>query len=311
MMRCFLTAIGLAALAACVPADDAVGLGSVQFTFTSSKRTLNGIIADETRDGYALSFDRVLLSFKTMTVGKIGAPDTCSYRGRGATSDAVFDAKFGTGLVQTFNGISPVLCPDVGVIFGEPDNATILDNGGTSDQLVELAEQHLHALIDVTATPDGSEDNDFETTPYKIQLRFEPIYTSTRFGGCREATRGVKINVGERQTPSVYFAAENLFREAISNSVAFRIHPFAQADANRDHVVTMDELDALPLTEIPEVDSFYQVPPSDTGTNEKKDFGDFASLGDFVRFLFRFTLLYQSENGLCVGNEPGSTTDTQ
>lgn len=293
-------AIVIATLAACVPADDAVGLGSVQFTFTASSQTRGGIaVLRPSADGYRLTFDRVVLGFKTMTVGKIGAPDTCSYRGRGGVSDAVFSPIGATpGLVQTFNGIAPVSCPDVGVIFGIPDNGTVVDANATSDELVELAEDGLHALVDATATPVGADH-----TSTKIQLRFNPTTTSTRFGGCRADTRGTRILVGKRDEATVIFAAENLFRSVISASGDIRILPFLLADSagNRDGIVTMDEIDRLPLSSLGSLS--YQVPLSATATNVA---GAYPSLGDFVRFLFRFTVLFRTEQGECVGNEPGS-----
>jgi hypothetical protein len=303
-------------VAACVPADEALGLGSVQFTFTASSHTKNDIYPGETQGpndggGYRVHFDRVILSFRTMTVGKLGAPDTCSYRGRGAVSDAVFrplGAK--TGLVQTFNGMSPVECPDVGVIFDAPTDTTVVDANATPQDLIELAQGGLHAIIDVTATPtDELPSNPIAvpTRPTKIQLRFNPITTSTRFGGCREATRGTRIRQGNRDEATVYFAAENLFRGAISSTYPFRIRPFIQADerGNGDGVATMEEVDNMPLSAIPDND-LYQVPSSTSANNVQ---GRFPSLGDFVRFLFRFTLLYRTENGLCTGNEPGSDSE--
>ena len=119
MRAAFLCAwLGLGALAACVPADEAVGLGSVQFTFKVSVQTQEGVTETETLDRWALRFDRVVLGFKTMTLGRIGDTDICSFRGRGARSDVVFDPRL--GVVQTFNGIQPAECPDVGIIFGPP-----------------------------------------------------------------------------------------------------------------------------------------------------------------------------------------------
>lgn len=296
-------------LAACVPADEAVGLGSVQFTFTASTQTKGGIATlFPSTDGYRVTFDRIVLGFKTMTVGKIGVPDTCSYRGRGGVSDAVFSPiGAAPGLVQTFNGIAPVECPDVGVIFGVPENATVVDANATSSELVELAQNGLHALVDATATPlyDDAE------APTKIQLRFNPVTTATRFGGCSDATvrgqvptRGTRIRVGERDEATVFFAAENLFLQEVGSGTGFRVKPFLQADriGDGDGVVTMEELDRLPLTAIPDHQN-YQVPVSATSNNIA---GAYASLGDFVRFLFRFTVLFRSEYGTCVGNEPGT-----
>ena len=50
------------------------------------------------------------------------------------------------------------------------------------------------------------------------------------------------------------------------------------------------------LSEIAFLGPFYQLPDgSRTG-----------SFGDFVRVLFRFTIMFRDGDGLCVGNEPGS-----
>lgn len=303
-MRRVLAFCGLLAAAACVPADEAQGLGSVQFAFTASKLTLAGLQRSDTADEYTLTFERIVLGFKTMTVGKIGAPDTCSYRGRGAITDAVFDPRM--GLVQTFNGIQPVDCPDVGVIFGPPENTTVVAERTSPEDLIALAEGGLHAIVDATALPDRLG----ESVPYKIELRFDPVTTSTRFGGCNDPTtkgappKGIRIRASERDSATVRFAAEGLFRESIGNAGRVRVAPFAQADAqgNNDHIVTMAELDELALSSIVG-DGFYQLP------NEARPIGGSASsgsFGDFVRFLFRFALSFRTENGLCIGNPPGS-----
>src|SRR5690606_33944916 len=110
--------------------------------------------------------------------------DVCAYRGRGAASDVVFDPR--RGLVQSFNGIQPVECPDVGVIFGPPGPATTLGEGASSSELVELATgRPAHALVDATAewaTPTGGFT---PTRTLAIKLRLDTERTSSRFGGCR------------------------------------------------------------------------------------------------------------------------------
>jgi len=302
-----LIVLTLGALAVgCIPADQAQQLGSVQFTFIASQRTANGVIADETEDHWSLKFDRIILGFKTMTIGKIGVADLCSYRGRGAIADAVFDPRI--GLIQTFNGIQPVECPDVGVIFGSPSNTTVLADGVASSDLLDLATNGTpaHGIVEVTATNDNYFDDltqTIRTFTLKINLRFDSALTSTRFGGCREAYRGVRILSNTRDEAVVRFAGENLFREAISTTTGFRTQPFFDADqnllyGNKDGIVTMDELEKEPLAGIGY--GVYQLPD---GTQA----GTFA---DYVRALFRFTLMFRTELGGCIGNAPGSTDDT-
>ena len=281
-------------LAACVPADEAIGTGSVQFTFTASERTQEGVMDTET-DRWSIHFDRIVLGFKTMTIGQIGVADVCSYRGRGAATDVVFDPR--AGVVQTFNGIQPVQCPDVGIIFGAPSDTTTLGNGVRSQDLVELASGlPAHAIVEATVTEEPRLSNRPDSTR-RILLRFDSLRTSSRFGGCRAAARGVQIVEGGRDRASVRFAAENLFRDAISPRARLRVRPFVQADreGDDDGVVTMAELDALPLAQIFD-SSTYQLP---NGTRS-------GSFGDFIRVLFRFSIMFRTEDGLCVGNEPGA-----
>jgi hypothetical protein len=299
--------LGLGVIAACVPADEAMGLGSVQFSFTVSERTQEGVPFYETADDvpWSLRFNRIVLGFKTMTIGKIGVEDACAFRGRGAASDVVFDPRF--GLVQTFNGIQPTECPDVGVIFGPPGSGTTLGAGVTSKDLIELATgEPAHAIVEATATrhtlarePGG---RPVEPKELRIRLRFDSERTSTRFGGCREAARGTRIFEGRRDDVAVRFAAENLFRDALAPRAGLRVHPFEYADTRNDEngIVTMDELDRTPLGLIDDTEFYLQPDGSRSG-----------SFGDFVRALFRFSIMFRTEDGLCVGNEPGAEEGSQ
>ncbi|HVH46474.1 MAG TPA: hypothetical protein VM925_29230 [Labilithrix sp.] len=296
-MRASLVCLVIGALAAggCVPADEAVGLGSVEFTFTVSTRTELGLLADET-DGWAVVFDRIVLGFKTMTIGKVGVDDVCSYRGRGESADVVFDPRL--GLVQTFNGIEPVACPDVGVIFTPPGASTTLGNGVTSKDLVELASgSPAHAIIEATATEDVHFRASRKPRTLRIALRFDTERTPSRFGGCRDSARGVRIVAGTREEGRVLFAAERLFRNAIAPNAGLRVFPFNDADerSDGDGVVTMDDLDMMPLGSARRRGGEYLLP----------DDAPHDSFGDFVRFLFRQTLLFGTEDGLCIGNAPG------
>lgn len=283
--------LALSGVVACVPPDEAPSTGSVAFTLGASRRTREGIGRTEA-DGYEVTFDRILLGFKTMTVGRIGTDDACAFRGRGARSDVVVDPR--EGVTQTFNGLIEEECPDVGLILGPPGGATGLAGTARAADLVELASgSPAHAVIEATArraAPAG-----ILSEPVKIALRFDTARTGTRFGGCRrEAGRGVRVVPGARAARQILFAAENLFRDAISTESALRVRPLLAADARGDNdgVVTIADLDAVPLTSI------------DVGTYQMPDGTRQGTLGAFLRVLFRFSLLYEDESGICVGNEP-------
>jgi hypothetical protein len=284
MRRLVLT---LVALAACVPADEAIQLGATQFTLGATPFTIAGVPANATADAYAIQFDRIVLGFKTMTIGKVGAANTCSYRGTAQRADVVYDPR--RGPIQAFNGIQPVVCPDVGIIFGSPDGATTLGDGVPSSDLVDLAiDAPAHAIIDArTTSPSG------ET--WTVHLRFDTARTASRFGGCHVAdSHGVTILANQRDEAPVLFGAENLFREFLADDTAeIRGLAFAVADRNRDHVTTMAEMDATPLTDLGD-DEAYQLAD---GTHA-------GSFGDYLRQLFRFTIYFRNMQGQCTGNDP-------
>lgn len=272
--------------AACVPADDAIRLGAVGFALGATTFTTNGVPSSATADGFAIRFDRIVLGFKTMTVGKVGSLDTCSYRGSAQRADVVFDPR--RGIVQVFNGIQPVVCPDVGIIFGPPDGATTLGEGTPSSDLVALASGvPAHAILDATTTSPGG-------TAWAIRLRFDTATTASRFGGCQLGpVRGVTVLAGQRDDAAVLFGAENLFREYLADSTAaLRGQPFAIADRDGDHETTMAEIDALPLRALGE-DAYQLADGSQSG-----------SFGDYLRQLFRFTVSFRDATGACIGNDP-------
>jgi len=293
-------ALALALLSACVPADESLPTGSAEFTILTPP-TDNVFRDIEFADYYSsdqrawdVAVDRTLLSFKTITIGAIGVPDKCAYRGRGARSNVVFDPALGN--VQSFNGILPGLCPDVGIVLGAPDASTFLADGvTTADAAALLAPPAAHVIVTATATPSARGRRD--TAAYKLVLRFDDR-AGTTWGGCRDdGVRGVRIEPEARQSALMRFRPEALFREAISATAQLRFQPLADADeqGNRDQVITMVELDAVPLSTVRRrYSSFYVLPDGKTG----------GTLGDFVRAQLRFVFTY-GERGLCSGNPPG------
>lgn len=279
----------LAALASCVGEDGAPHSGSVSFTISATRLTERGIGEGLVSEGWSLRVDRALLSFKTMTVGTIGDPDRCAHRDGGRTN-LVFDVR--AGHVQTFNGIESPECRDVGLVLGLPAGDTVPGAGASPSDLAEVASGPFHALIDVTAKRLDDE--------YRVLFRFEPSRTTTTFGGCYTASeKGVHVVPDQRQEMRVLFAVEQLFRDSTgSESATMRLSPFIDADerGNRDHIVTMDELDTMNLAYATVYASSYELPDL-TGTR--------ASFGDFVRWLFRSTVQFRDADGACVGNDPG------
>lgn len=293
---CFAAVLVVVALVpvACVPADEAPALGSFAFAIATDEIG-RGDSSAFTQDGYLVTVERVVLSFKTMTIGQIGDEDKCSYRGRGAASNIVFGPE--SGILQTFNGIRPTTCPDVGIVFGPPDPETSLGPGATSDDLLALAGPlpPAHALVELSARPAYSFGSD-DQGAYRIVLRFDTERTSSRFGGCSDdEERGIVVRESARGHQSVTFSPSTLLQESLGPSASLRLAPFILADTDDDKDVTMAELDALRLGRVQAVSNFYQLPNGITS----------GSFGDFVRALFRFTIRFGTF-GVCNGNEPGT-----
>ena len=292
--------------AACVPADEALPLGSAQFTVTGrgSPRILS---EDVVVDRWSIHIDRFLLSFKTMTIVNLTNSDQCAYRGRGAQMNTVFEGTEGS-IVQAFNGIRPGDCPDVGMRLGPPDDRTVVGEGATpADLLTLLTGRPAHALLEATATrkaepplPPREAPLPLEDEVIRVSLRFDTERSSSSFGACRDAIRGTRIRPQARYAVFVAIAAAAFFRDAISMNAQLRFSPFADSDraGDNDGIVTMDELDALPLSSARSYGPFYQLPNGSTR----------GSFGDYVRAQLMFAVEF-GDGGLCNGIEPGTEDD--
>ena len=285
---------------ACVPADEALPLGSAQFTVTG-RGSPRVFTENDVRDGWNIRIDRFVIAFRTMTIVNLQNSDQCSYRGRGAASNVVFEGVEGT-LVQAFNGLKPGACPDVGLRLGVPDDRTTLGEGATFADLVNLASGiPAIAQLEATATHAAEDFPETAARTMHLSLRFDATRTSIAFGGCRDATRGAKIRPEARDAILVSFATEAFFRDVIAPSAALRFDPFADADrfGNGDQTITMEELDAVRLADVAQVyPGVYQLPSgASTGT-----------FGDYVRAQFQFSLKF-GDGGLCNGIEPGTPID--
>lgn len=284
-------------LAACVPADGALPLGAAQFTITARASGREHAI-----DGYEVRIDRFLIAFRTMTIVNLKNSDQCAYRGQGHQSNVLFDGVEGT-VVQSFNGMKPGPCPDVGLRLAPPDDRTQLGEGAKVDDLVSFVSGAPSvAQLEVTATRDEDVRH--------IVLRFDMARSPSAFGGCRETVgwetvRGATPMAGARDAKLVAFDTSVFFRMRLfQNPSLLAILPFFWADArgNDDHTTTMQELDELPLSNIG-----YELPPpepSDAGVRPTAE----PSFGDFVRAQF-LSAVHFGKDGECDGLPAGTKLD--
>lgn len=274
--------LGLVPASACVPADDALPLGSVSFHYRPSALAAGELFTDE---GFAITIDRALLSLDTTTIGQSGNDSRCAYRGRAAQRNVVFDVM--SGLTQTFNGVEPDSCPDVGFILAPPTDVTLPGPGATGDDVISLADgEPAHAFVAATATSiDGA-------TVYRLALRFDSARTTVRWGGCRDGVKGIAILPNRRVEKTIQWEVEAIFRESLGGAATLRFAPFRDADADGDRVITMAELDALSLASAHVYSDFYAF----------EDGSVRGTLGDFVRRQMRYAFTFDA-NGVCIGTD--------
>jgi hypothetical protein len=275
-------------LVACVPADHALPLGSLEFEMKASHVTMEGIPFTIVDEGWEIHVQRALFALKTVTIGETKVPDKCSYRGRGELSDVVFDIRYGN--TQVFNGLEATDCPDVGFVFAPPSGVTVPGAGATGADLQMLADgDPAHAYIEMTATKNDE--------IYRLALRFETLRTSSRFGGCHTDVKGITVKSGKRQKSTIAFTVDALFRESSEGNAKIRFQPFITSDVNGDHFITMQELDTYAIAQlnqdIPNVNYHLQ------------DGSIIGSFGEFVRAQMKFAWFFDAD-GACVGDEPGT-----
>jgi hypothetical protein len=258
--------IGLVVAAeACLPTDEAVGMGSAQFSVRTSSYVDEGFItSDSTSDGvhWKVRFEKVRVAFETMTLQNTTTGEGVYIRGSGEPNNVVFDPN--VGLLQTLNGLEPARYV-IALRLAPPTGAFGVGPGTTSADLFELAAQEgIHTLVDVRGSHDAE--------ALAIRLRFD-ARTGTSFSLDERILRP-----NERAAVGVELGLEQLFFDGREH----RIRPFIEADraGNGDGIVTMAEVDALALDIVRDADAPFTMPPGTVG----------GSFGDYLRMRFDATI---------------------
>ncbi len=286
----------LAVLASCVPADTRPVPGTLTMTVSPSPAVANGLV---TADGWAVVFDRVLVS-----MGNAGLGDTCANYGE-ANYDRILDVTKQSGQkLGILHGIGEcdvdfrVEGPSVDALLGDgvtPDDKTRLRTPG-GDHYVKLG--GIAAEIAVSATRAGV------TKRFQLSLR-----SRIRYRDCTLVPDSGKLAVDLKSTVDLTYdlriEAEAVLRDDVDAAAAFRFDPFAKADTNGDGLVTLEELRAVPIATVRDGGAF------EAGTYELDEAGAVTrgapvlieTLGDYVYRLLAPTLVRYRDTGGCVATE--------
>ena len=231
----------VAALDACLPADDRPPPGSVTFTVSPSEAVRTGTT---TADGWTLAFSRLILD-----IGRTGLTDGCTEYAE-ARYDRLIDVTKGSG--QRLSIIYGLGQCDVRFRIASPSVDVILGTGVTTadKDFMGTYGTDAYARNTVAVYVEGSASRSGVVETFRWAFRKGFRYGQCRLDGDAGATPPINLvgNVGIVE--DFVIEGEALFRDEPRKDAALRFDPFAEADekyGNADGEITLDELTLMPL----------------------------------------------------------------
>ena len=220
-------------------------------------------------DGYTVTYSKFLVCLDGLTVadrdGNVGAR---------LTEQRVFDLHpAGPHSVTTFDDLDARRWDSVGVRVAPASGATA-GNATTAD--VKLMNNGGHSVYVEGQSVKGSDTLSFQWG----------FATTTRYEDCQEKSTGSGIVIPSGGAATIEFTIHGdhlLYDDLQSADPSLRFEAIANADADSDGEVTLQELSQVDLTTLP---------PSQYGTGGA---GSVKTLADFVTALTRTLVHYQGE----------------
>jgi hypothetical protein len=224
-------------------------------------------------DGFRLTYDRFLISLGLLTIadrdGEVGAE---------MTEARVFDmTRSGPHAVARFSEIGARRWDDVSLEV-EPPTTAVAGNA-TADDVSQLVDGGWSSYVEGSAT-DGQ-------STWTFAWGFD---TNTRYEECREASgqAGVVVPAGGSANVEITVHGDHfVYDDLQSDDAVLRFRALAEADANADGEITLEELDAVSLD---------RLPSDQYGTGGD---GSVVTLRDYVTSLSSSLIHFQGE-GDCV-----------
>lgn len=220
------------AVSACGPA-----VSIVRFTTWGEAFIEEGIPADKFEDGWSVKFTKFLLIVKEITV-----TDATNAIGSNQPGAKAFDL-VKKGPVEIYASTVPVKAWDVVRFSIAPDAnaeaASTIDPGDLA-----LLKTRAASLIVIGSGTKGG-----------VTKTFEWSFThNTVYDNCERANgmgKGLVAVPGRELTVQLTMHGDHFFYDQLSGEAKLRFDPFANADANNDNKVTLDEVQAVQLTSLP------------------------------------------------------------
>jgi hypothetical protein len=242
---------GLAA--SCLPGDERPIPASVYVFAEPSAATRDGFITD---DGWTISFDRFLTALGDVDLD--ADPDsnleTCSDYSE-TNYDRLFD-------------FTQVTSEKIGIVYGlgtcsvefrlrSPSDDALIEAGATEVDVETMRERATDAYVEEQRTAvwvigTATKGDEVRSFDWLFRTSYE-IDRCTSSDG-EKYVSVVSLEGAARVELRVEVRGEELFRSVDEDAAPFLFEPFANADADEDTILTLEELDAVPYFAPPEED---------------------------------------------------------
>lgn len=230
-MRNTLLFVALFTITACEPP-----ISVVKFNIWGEDFIETGIPADKFEDGWSVKFTRFLVVVRDTAIA-----DATGVVGAQQPGAKAFDLTK-KGPVELFAATAPGKAWDVVRYAIAPDSNADATNIEASD--LALLKSRTASLIAIgTGTKAG------------ITKSFEWSFTSnTLYDECArdDGSKGLTLVPGREVMAQLTVHADHFFYDQLSGDAKLRFDPIANADANNDNKVTLDELATVQLTSLPQ-----------------------------------------------------------
>ena len=259
----FLGLTGLAACSSSTGSSDADGQGTVAFTTFGEDYIIQEIPAADVEDGFTVKYDKFLVVLADITV-QDGATGPIAAK---MTEQKIFDMHTaGERPVITFPNIPGKPYTHVSYRIG-PATAAATLGANTTD-----ADKTIMTTNGYSTYVEGTVSKDAVSKKFKWGFKLNTLYDRCEGEIAGKKTEGVVVTNGGTDTVQLTIHGDHLWYDDLQAAEAkVRGQNIVAADKNNDGEVTLDELAAVKLIDIPQGQGTYGT-GSAAGINDLRAF---------------------------------------